>query len=156
MKPPYQLLVFSLDGRHYGIQLSAVERVVRAVELISVPEAPELVSGLINVQGRIIPVLDIRQRFSLPNRGMILTDRIIIANTSKRTMAFLVDEVLGVFQLPPENIKEGRDIFPKLEDYLEGVGKINNEAMLFYDLNKLFAAGEDYNPPSVQEHLQGQ
>ncbi|MBF0551744.1 MAG: purine-binding chemotaxis protein CheW [Deltaproteobacteria bacterium] len=156
MNSPYQLLVFSLDGRHYGIQLYAVERVVRAVELISVPEAPELVAGLINVQGRIIPVLDIRQRFSLPNRDMILTDRIIIANTSKRTMAFLVDEVLGVFQLPQENIKEGRDIFPKLEDYLEGVGKINGEAMLLYDLNKLFAAGEDYHPASVQEHLQGQ
>ncbi|MBF0495419.1 MAG: purine-binding chemotaxis protein CheW, partial [Deltaproteobacteria bacterium] len=156
MKSSYQLLVFSLDGRHYGIQLSAVERVVRAVELISVPEAPELVSGLINVQGRIIPVLNIRQRFHLPNRDMTLTDRIIISTTSKRTIAFLVDEVLGVFQLPPESIKEGRGIFPKLENYLEGVGKINNEAMLIYDLNKLFAASEDYNPSSIQEHLQGQ
>jgi len=75
-------LVFTLEDQQYALGLEAVERVVRAVELTSVPEAPEILVGLINIRGKIVPVLDIRRRFHLPPRDMEIKDRIIVSRTS--------------------------------------------------------------------------
>ena len=74
-----QCVVFTLDERFYAIRLSAVSRVVRAVEITPLPKAPPIVIGVINLGGRIIPVVNIRRRFRLPERELELTDQLIVA-----------------------------------------------------------------------------
>ena len=79
MAPAHQLVVFNMDEQRYALQLATVERVVRMVEVTLLPQAPKIVLGVINAQGRIIPVVDIRRRFRLPARDIHLSDHLLIA-----------------------------------------------------------------------------
>src|SRR5437867_11439317 len=86
-----RLVVFSLDAERYGLRLSCVERIVRLAEFTALPKAPDIVLGIVNVQGEIIPVLNVRQRFGLPERELDLSDHLVIARTSKRKVALVVN-----------------------------------------------------------------
>jgi purine-binding chemotaxis protein CheW len=89
MKRLRKLVTFSLDERKFALYVSAVQRIIRVVEVTALPKAPEIVVGIINMQGRVIPVFDIRMRFRLPLREVRLDDQMIIATTAKRTVALL-------------------------------------------------------------------
>jgi len=74
-----QLIVFTLDAQRYALHLSAVERAIRMVEITPLPKAPEIVIGVVNIHGAVIPVLNIRKRFRLPEREPDLGDQLIVA-----------------------------------------------------------------------------
>src|ERR671919_2991748 len=93
MNQVHELVVFTLDEQRYAVPLSAVERIVRLVEITPVPHTPEIVLGVINVQGRILPVVNIRGRLGLPARELHPSDHLLFARTSKRTVALAVDAV---------------------------------------------------------------
>jgi len=88
--------VFVLDGQRYALPLPAVERVVRAVEVTVLPEAPPIVIGVINIQGRVVPVVDLRKRFHLPERAVDPEDHFIVARSSTGVVALPVDEAEGL------------------------------------------------------------
>jgi purine-binding chemotaxis protein CheW len=73
-----KLVLFSLEEPRYALYLSAVERVIRSVEVTPLPKAPEIVIGVINIQGEIIPVIDIRKLFHLPIHEISIDDLFII------------------------------------------------------------------------------
>ena len=97
MKTQDQYLVFTIDEERYAMALSAVEKVIRTVELTSLPKAPEFLLGLINMKGKAIPVLDIRKRYNLPDREIRLDDR-MRPKTNKNSNANLDNSFMG---LPP-------------------------------------------------------
>ena len=84
-----QIVVFMLDAMRCALRLSCVERIVRLVEIAALPEAPEIVLGIINVHGEIIPVIDLRKRFCLPERELELDSHLVIARTARRRVALL-------------------------------------------------------------------
>jgi len=139
-----QHLVFTLDEQRYAIALSSVEKVIRAVALVSVPKAPDILHGLINMQGKITPVVNIRKQFRLPGREMGINDRIIVSRTSIRTIAFIVDNVEGVVAFPRDQVDNAQEIFPEMEHYMEGVAKLDDNTILIYSLDKLFST-QDVN-----------
>ena len=77
-----RLVVFTLDDQRYGLPLSAVERVVPMVDITPLPKAPDIVLGVVDVQGRVIPVVNLRRRLRLPERDIALTDQLVIARTA--------------------------------------------------------------------------
>src|ERR1700712_4788121 len=93
---PQPLIVFRLDDNRYGLRADAVERVVRTVEITPLPKAPPTVLGVINAEGQVIPVFDMRRRFQLPERMPDLSDHLIIARAGGRRVALAVDEALDV------------------------------------------------------------
>ena len=133
---------FNLDDQKYALFLSAVVRIIRVVEITGLPKAPEIVLGVINMHGLIIPVFDIRKRFRLPQREMQLDDQLIIASTSKRTVALLVDSVNDVIEIPEEKIIAGEKILPGLE-YVEGVVKTEDGMILIHDLEQFLSLQEE-------------
>jgi len=137
-----RLVNFNLDDQKYALFLSAVIRIIRAVEITGLPKAPEIVLGVINMHGLIIPVFDIRKRFRLPQREMQLDDQLIIASTSKRTVALLVDSVSDVIDIPEEKIIAGEKILPGLE-YVEGVVKTEDGMILIHDLEQFLSLQEE-------------
>ena len=137
-----RIIVFALDEPRYALLLSAVERVVRAVEITPLPKAPEIVLGIINAQGRIIPVIDVRQRFRLPTREMKLDDRFIIARTSRRQVALVVDSVAGVRQLTDRQMVSAEQALP-FADYLKGVAKLEDNLVLIHDLDQFLSLDEE-------------
>lgn len=137
-----KIVLFSLDEPRYALYLSVVERVVRAVEITPLPKAPDIVLGVINFQGEIIPVVDIRKRFRLPPREINIEDQFIIAQTSKRLVVLAVDSVAGVFELEPHQVTDAETVFP-YTDYLSGVAKIEGKIILINDLEKFLSLDEE-------------
>lgn len=138
----HQLVTFSLDGQCYALYLYAVERIVRAVEVTRLPKAPPIVDGVINVRGRIIPVVNIRRRFGLPMQDINLTDRLIIARTARRGVALWVDSVNGVVECPGEAVIEAGQVLPGME-YVEGVVKLADGMILIHDLDRFLSLDEE-------------
>jgi purine-binding chemotaxis protein CheW len=137
-----RLVVFSLDGQRYALALAAVEKVVRAVEVTRLPAAPDIVLGIINMQGRVIPLVNVRRRFRLPEKEMMLTDQIVIAHTARRPVALVVDAVTGVHEYPEHESVAARDILPGF-DYVEGVVKLDDGLVLIHDLERFLSLEEE-------------
>jgi purine-binding chemotaxis protein CheW len=137
-----KIVLFSLDEPRYALYLSAVERVVQAVEITPLPKAPKIIMGVINFHGEIIPVIDIRKRFHLTSREINLEDQFIIAQTSKRTVVLVVDSVDGVYELGQDQVVDAEEVFP-YADYISGVAKIETDIVLINDLEKFLSIDEE-------------
>lgn len=135
------IVLFSLDELRYALYLSAVERVVRTVEITPLPKAPDIVMGVVNFHGEIMPVINIRKRFNLPVREIELNDQLIIARTSKRLVGLVVDSVTGVHELGHYQLTDIERAFP-YADYLSGIAKIDNDIVLIHDLEKFLSLDE--------------
>jgi purine-binding chemotaxis protein CheW len=142
MKQGLQLCLFTLDERRYALTLSCVERVVFVVDITPLPKAPRVVLGVVNVKGDIVPVYDLRRRFRLPEREIHLTDQLMIAKTSRQTVALLVDSVGGVIEVAEEEIAAAREIIPEIE-YVQGVVKLQDGLALIHDLDQFLSAEEE-------------
>jgi purine-binding chemotaxis protein CheW len=136
------LVIFTLDEHSYALHLPAVERALRMVEISPLPKAPEIVLGVINVQGRIVPVFNVRKRFRLPERETSPSDQLIVAQTSRRTVAMLADAVSGVVAYPEQQVIAAERILPGLE-YVEGVAKLEGGMILIHDLDKFLSLEEE-------------
>jgi purine-binding chemotaxis protein CheW len=136
-----KIVLFSLEEPRYALYLSAVERVIRSVEITPLPKAPAIVSGVINMQGEIIPVIDIRRLFQLPVREINLEDQFIIARTSKRLVALTVDSVEGVSEIANYKVADAKDALP-FADYLSGITVFENNIILINDLEKFLSLNE--------------
>lgn len=137
-----QLVVFTVHEQRYALHLSGVESVVRAVEITSLPRAPEIVLGVINVQGRVVPVVNLRKRFRYPERPVEVGDRLIVARTPRRSVVLVVDDVSGVVERPEKEVIAAGRILPGLE-YLEGVVKLETGMILIHDLDKFLSLAEE-------------
>ena len=145
-----QCVIFTLDERLYGIHLPAVNRVVHSVDITPLPKAPSIVIGVINLGGRIIPVVNLRRRFGLSERDLTLTDQFIVARASRhdaetaggRLLALSVDAVLGVRDLLARDTIAAEAILPGLE-HLEGVAKTDQGIVLIHDLGSFLSLEEE-------------
>lgn len=135
-------LVFKLDELDFAVGLGVVERVVQAVEITPLPEAPRGVRGMINYQGRIVPVFDLWTRFGLPSRELRATDHLAICHTHWRTIALLVNAVTGVVSRNEVQITPAAEILPELES-VTGVMKIDGSMVQVHDLER-FLSIEDH------------
>lgn len=136
------LVVLTLDDQRYALHLSAVERVVRMVEITPLPKAPDIVSGVVNVQGRVAPVFNIRKRFRLSERDLAVTDQLVIARTATRLVALISDAATGVVECAPEDIAAAESIVPGME-FVEGVLKLKDGMVLIHDLDTFLSLEEE-------------
>ena len=137
-----QLVVFALDEQRFAVPLQSVERVVRAVEVTPLPEAPEFVLGVINVQGRVVPVYDVRGRFRLPARELDLNDQFVITRNSRRTVALVVDAVSGVEECAEAEVTTAEQILHKLH-CVAGVLKREGGMILIHELDEFLSSEEE-------------
>lgn len=136
-----QLLVFRLKEQHFALPLAAVERVLHAVEVTPLPGAPAIVLGAINVEGRVLPVLNLRQRFLLPQRQIDPADQFLIARTARHTLALVIDEAHGVIEQEPSAVIGSDQIVPGLEQF-QGVVKLDDGLVLIHDLETFLSLDE--------------
>lgn len=136
------IVVFTLSDRRYGLPLSVVERVVRVVDVTSLPKAPDIVLGVVNVQGRVIPVIDARRRFRLPERAIALTDQMMVARTERRPVALMVDSVTGVLEYSEREAVGAQDVLPDLQ-YVEGLVKLEDGLILIHNLDTFLSLDEE-------------
>ncbi len=132
-----QIVVFSLDENQYGLPLSNIERIIQVVEITSLPVEHETILGVINVHGKIIPVLNIRKCFGLPNKEMNPNDQLIIANYPNQSLALLVDATRGVFEYPEDEAVDSNDILPGCMPYVKGMIKLQDRMIINLNANDI-------------------
>jgi purine-binding chemotaxis protein CheW len=142
MKNLNHLIVFALDLQRYALLLPMVDRVVRMVAITPLPNAPDIVLGVVNIQGRVIPVINVRRRFCLPEQEIIPGDQLIVAHTSRRPVALVADAVLDVIASPAQDMIAAENILPGVE-YLEGVVKLADGLIFIHDLDKFLSLEEE-------------
>ncbi len=136
-----QVVVFRLDDLMYALPLASTVRVVHAVYITPLPDSPKVIMGLINLEGGILPVFDIRQRFGLPTREIIPDDHFIIVQTKKRMVVIVADEAEGIRELEEKDIS-ARDHFNSSSTYFTGIVKTSAGLILIHDPD-LFLSDEE-------------
>jgi purine-binding chemotaxis protein CheW len=142
MNDSQSALVFAIEGQRFALRLNVVQRVVRAVEITPLPRAPEVVFGVINFEGQIIPVMNTRRRLGLAGRDVQPDDHFVIARTGTRTVALVVDEVCDVVPVPENAVTGAEKIVPGME-FIEGVMKLENDLVLVEDLEKFLSPEQE-------------
>jgi len=137
-----QIVVFTLDEMVYALPLNTVNRIIHAVEIRKLPKAPDIIAGIINVHGQIIPVINVRKRFGLTTREISLGDQLIIADTGKRHVALWVDTVTGVQNIQAQQHISITETLPYAQ-YINGVVKVEDDLILIYDLEQFLNLEEE-------------
>jgi purine-binding chemotaxis protein CheW len=135
------LLAFTLDDWRCALELSTVERVYRAVAVTPLPDAPDIVLGVVSVRGIVLPVVDIRRRFRLPEKNLTPDDRLIIARSTGCLVALVVDDVTDVVECAEKDITSPSAIVPGME-YVEGVARLKDGMILIHDLARFLSLEE--------------
>ncbi len=142
MNQSQHFVLFNLDEQQYALHLPVVERVLRIVEVSPLPQAPEIVLGMINIQGRILPVINLRRRLGLPEHEIHLSNQLIMVRTSHRSVALVVDFVSGVVERSENEIVPEKRILPGME-YIRGVTLFQDGVILIHDLDQFLSLGEE-------------
>ena len=136
-----KLVVFVLEGNRFALRLDAVERVVPAAACTPLPRAPRIVLGIINVAGRIMPVIALRRRFGLPHREMELSDQLILARTAHLSVALLVDSVSGVLEIADDQIMHPEAVVPGTA-FIAGIARTPDGIVFIHDLDSCLSLEE--------------
>nr|WP_320049789.1 chemotaxis protein CheW [uncultured Desulfuromonas sp.] len=146
------IIIFSLNELRCAVSLDAVERVVRMVEITPLPGAMPPLEGIINVQGHVVPVVDLRDRFGFAPQPVKPADQLMIVRWKERALALRVDTVCEVSSFDNASQTTSDDILPHLP-FLAGVVKTADGLILIHDLDQLLSE-QDYR--SVQHQLEEQ
>lgn len=136
-----RVVIFEVDAQRFGLALDSVEQAVRSVAVTPLPKAPAVVAGIIDVHGSIIPVIDLRYRFLLPQRAPLITDQLLIASTALRRLALCIDSVSDVMEYGDEDFNAIDTVVPGME-FLKGIVRLADGLVLIHDLDTLLSLEE--------------
>ena len=137
-----QLVAFILDDQQYALALTAVRRVVQMVEITPLPKAPEVVLGVIDFHGTIIPVMNMRKRFGKTAAEPGLSDQLIVAYAGRRSVALVVNSVTGVVERAPADVTEAEKIVPGVQ-YVDGMTRLDDGILFIHDLDRFLSKKEE-------------
>jgi purine-binding chemotaxis protein CheW len=143
MDKELQVVGFRIGRETFGLPIAMVREIVRVPEITSVPNAPAYVEGVINLRGRIIPVVDLRKRFGDKSGQASKKNRIVVVEMESRPIGLLVDSASEVLRLPPSEIEAPQNVFPEGQmSYITGVGKLKGRLVILLDLTRVLERGE--------------
>jgi len=145
-----RLVLLTVDGQTYALHLEAVDRVLRMAEITPLPGAPEVVEGVVNIQGEVVPIVSIRRRLGLARRGVGAADSLVLARARTRRLAIIAESVLGVVERPADAVVSTGDIARGIQ-HIEGVLKTSDGLVLIQDLDRFFSPEEEQSLDLVLE-----
>jgi purine-binding chemotaxis protein CheW len=138
-----QLVTFSIGEEEFGVEILKVQEINRMMEITRVPKAPDFVEGVINLRGRVIPVIDLRKRFGLESKVHDKDTRIIVIEINKMIVGFVVDAVSEVLRIPADTVEPPPPVVAGLDsEYISGVGKLEDRLLILLDLDRLLTRQE--------------
>ncbi|WP_297228094.1 chemotaxis protein CheW [uncultured Desulfovibrio sp.] len=135
-----QLVTFRIGEEEFGVDILAVQEIIRLVPITPVPRAPVDIAGVINLRGKVIPVVNMRSRFSLPARDASPQSRIVVMESEEKIVGFLVDAVSEVLRIPVTTVEDPPPVVAGIgSEYIRGVGKLAERLLILLDLDRLMA-----------------
>ena len=132
-----QMVSFVIGTEEYAVDILGVQEIIRMVEVTRVPKAPQYVEGVINLRGKVIPIVDLRLRFGLSSAEPTKETRIIVVDMSRIIIGMIVDSVSEVLRVPSNLIEPPPGGRQGASEFTRGVGKIDNRLLIFLDLDRL-------------------
>lgn len=142
-KEVLQLVTFRLGSEEFSMDILKVQEIIRHMDLTRVPRTPDFVDGVINLRGRVIPVIDLRKRFGMSADERTSETRIIVADVNDSIVGLKVDAVSEVLRLPSDTVEPPPLLVKGTEsDYIKGVGKLEGRLIILLDIGKILSKTE--------------
>lgn len=132
----YHLVTFSLGREEYGVEIGSVQEIIRVGKITPMPNAPKFITGVINLRGRVIPVLDLRKRLDLADGALTKNSRIVVVESGAKVLGMLVDSVSQVFRIPGASVDDPPSEVDQRKACVRGIGKVDSRLIMIMDLNR--------------------
>ncbi len=143
MEAEKQLVVFDLADEGYGVDIGSVREIIRMQEITKVPRAPDFVEGVINLRGRVIPVIDLRKRFGFETTEMTKDTRIVVVDIGGQDIGVVVDAVTEVLRLSADKVEPASSVITTVDsEYLLGICKLEERLIILLDLQQALSSME--------------
>ncbi len=133
----FQVVSFEIGTEEYAVDILEVQEIIRMVEITSVPKASHYVEGVINLRGKVIPIVDLRSRFGLSGAEGTKDTRIVVVDVSRIILGFIVDSVSEVLRIPSSLIESPPNGNQGGAEFYKGVGRVDGRLLIFLDLDRL-------------------
>jgi len=138
-----QIVVFELGSEQFGIRIAAVESIIKMQPITVIPHAPEFIKGVTNLRGKVLPVIDLRQRFGLPPKVEDKRNRIIVVSINQTEVGMIVDGVDEVLTVPAQAIEPAPAIATTVDSaFITGIARLEKGLVILLDLDKVLSEGE--------------
>lgn len=138
-----QLVSFKIANEEFGVDILNVQEINKMTTITKVPNSPAFVEGVINLRGRVIPVVNLRIKMGMPNKEYDKDTRIIVVDLSGKTVGFLVDSVSEVLRIPRNIIEPPPSMVGSINsNYITAVGKLEDRLLILLDLNRVLLEEE--------------
>jgi purine-binding chemotaxis protein CheW len=138
MEKEIQVVGFRIGNETYGVRIGSVREIVRVPDITAVPSAPDIIEGVINLRGKIIPVMDLRKRFGQVYTVADKKNRILVVEIDNKLVGLIVNAASEVLKIPPADIEPPGSVFADGESgYVTGVGKLKGRLIVLLDITKL-------------------
>lgn len=142
------LVAFRLDQEEFAVPIAKIREIVRVGDITRIPQAPPHIRGVMNLRGRILPVVELRSRLGLPPVDLTSRSRVLVADAQARTLGLLVDSVAEVVKVPERAVvPPPDDILAANADYITGVARLGSRLLILLDLEHAVVQGTS-NPNS--------
>jgi len=138
-----QIVTFQVGTEIFGLDILKVHEIIRFQQLTRVPNLPDYVEGVLNLRGKVIPVVGLRQRIGLERKEPTTTTKIIVASVNNDVLGFMVDSVSEVLRINSDTVEPAPRLGDGGQKYVSGVGKLDNRLLLLLDLDKLLTDDEN-------------
>lgn len=134
-----QLVSFHVGGEEFGLDILRVQEIIRVQQLTRVPNSPDFVDGVMNLRGKIIPVVALRRRFGLEPVPVDKQTRIVVVEVKGAVLGFIVDAVSEVLRIPADTLEPPPRLAAAEREYVSGVGKLPNRLLILLDVDRLMS-----------------
>ena len=142
----FQIILFELGNSLYGIPIEKVSEIIKIEEIAILPKAPQYIEGVLNLRGNVVPIVDLRKRFSMPQIERTKKSKIIVLLINKRLFGVIVDMVHEVLTLQRENIEPSLPTASGIKgEFIDSIGKYEDKLIIILDITKIVQSKESIN-----------
>jgi purine-binding chemotaxis protein CheW len=146
-----QLVTFKLGSEEFGVDILKVQEIIKMMNVTKIPNAPAFIEGVINLRGKIIPIVDLRKRLGFKDQEFDKSTRVIVVELDGLVLGFIVDSVSEVLRIPEDTIEPPPSMVAGIEsEYIEGVGKLDDRLLILLELKKIFSSPEKKDIENIE------
>jgi purine-binding chemotaxis protein CheW len=155
-KTERQLVIFNVNNEAFGVDIATVREIIGMQDTTKVPGVPEFVKGVINLRGKVIPVVDLRRKFCFPSAEKTKDNRIVVIGVNEQEIGVIVDAVTEVMRIPMDSVVPPNSVISTADsEYLMGIAKLDRKLIILLDMNKILSRAESISLSSALTAAKG-
>jgi purine-binding chemotaxis protein CheW len=138
-----QLVSFNLESLLFGLEILHIQEIIRYTQITNIPNSPDFVEGIVNLRGKVIPVVDLRKKFSMPLIEYDQSSRIIVSEVGETTVGFIVDQVNEVMYVNEDTFEKAPEIALSIDSkFIRNIVKLKDKLLIMLDIGKVLTSTE--------------